>query len=389
MRQTLDEVLLKGFHADRMIDKYVRANPKWSADERKLFAESIYDILRHKRKIEFAAESEEILLLVATYFIHHGYGLPPRAEFSELDKNKISENMKKSKNNAVEYSLPDWLDHLGAEEFGARWPKLAAALVGEPALYLRTNTLKTQKAALAAALKKESIVADDKFKGDIATPDALEIKDKKNVFVSAPYKQGQFEVQDIGSQFISPLLQVEPNMQVIDACAGSGGKTLHLAALMKNQGQITAMDIKGYKLKDLQLRAEKAGCKILKTQLIDSNKVIKRFENTADRLLLDVPCSGLGVLKRNPDSKWKMQPEQIEELIQTQRHILTEYSEMCKKDGLMVYATCSLLKKENEEQVKWFLSSQAGAKWQLLSEHRVWPDINNSDGFFAAVFKRK
>jgi 16S rRNA (cytosine967-C5)-methyltransferase len=395
LRQTLDEILLKGYHADRMIDKYVRANPKWSSDERALFAHSVYEILRHKRLLEFLSESPEILPLAAVYFLKEGYKLPPRAELADLDFDRIQQRLRMQKPLEVESSLPDWLNELGERDFKNRWPRLARELCVPPKLYLRLNRLKTDRERLLSQFKKEKISVLDKIKCQISVPDALEIRPNQNIFVTEAYRQGLFEVQDIGSQFIAPLLQLEPGQTVIDACAGSGGKSLHIVALLKNQGQVIALDIKGHKLKDLQIRADKAGCKILKTQLIDSDeclskpvpKLISQFEKTADRLLLDVPCSGLGVLKRNPDSKWKMSPEQVGELCQTQKKILQSYTRMCKPGGITVYATCSLLRQENEEQIAGFL--QQSPAWELLSEQRVWPDENSSDGFYAAVLRRK
>lgn len=387
VRQTLDETLLKGYHADRMIDKYVRANPKWSADERRLFVVSVYAILRHKRLLEFLSESTETLLIAAVYFLKEGFKLPPRAELADLDLMKIQELEKLQKPASIEYSLPDWLYEIGEKDFKTRWPRLALELCQEPRQYIRVNRLKTDKLGLLNQFKKEKISVVDKIKCQITVPDAIEIKNQQNVFVTEAYRQGWFEVQDIGSQWIAPLLQLEAGQSVIDACAGSGGKSLHIVSLLKNQGQVTAMDIKGHKLKDLQLRAEKAGCEILETQLIDSDKVIARLEKTADRLLLDVPCSGLGVLKRNPDSKWKVEASQLTELGRTQQKILQDYTKMCKVGGLVVYATCSWLTRENEDQIKWFLNKHSG--WELLSEQRAWPDENSSDAFYAAVLRRK
>ena len=194
-------------------------------------------------------------------------------------------------------------------------------------------------------------------------------------------------MQDAGSQSIAALLQVQSGHNVVDTCAGSGGKSLHLAALMQNKGKILAMDIHDWKLQDLKERAARAGATILETKLIDSAKTIQRLENSFDRVLIDSPCSGLGVLRRNPDTKWKLDLEQIKTVCELQKDILNRYSKLCKPGGIMVYATCSILKCENEEQVKQFLISAAGKKWSLLSEHRIWPHIHGFDGFYAAVMK--
>jgi 16S rRNA (cytosine967-C5)-methyltransferase len=161
---------------------------------------------------------------------------------------------------------------------------------------------------------------------------------------------------------------------------------LHLAALMKNKGRIIAMDVEQWKLDELQKRARRAGVSNLEPRLIDSSKVIKRLENTADRLLLDVPCSGMGVLKRNPDAKWKLSAAFISEVQLTQAKILNDYSKVLKPGGFMVYSTCSVLPSENEKQVENFLASQDG-KFSLVEEQHVWPS-DGFDGFYMALLKR-
>jgi 16S rRNA (cytosine967-C5)-methyltransferase len=186
---------------------------------------------------------------------------------------------------------------------------------------------------------------------------------------------------------IAPFLKVDPGMRVIDACAGAGGKTLHLAALMKNKGRIIAMDVEGWKLEELQKRARRAGVSNLETRVIESSKTVKRLENSADRLLLDVPCSGLGVLKRNPDAKWKLSPEFISEVKELQQHILEDYGTMLKKDGLMVYSTCSVLPSENEEQVEKFLEKTSG-NFELVEQKHSWPS-DGFDGFYMALLRKK
>lgn len=386
--QGLTEVYEKSKHADRVIDKYFRANPKWSADEKKLFAESLYDIVRHKRWLEFVADSEDIWKTIGCHFLKIGYKLPIRKEFQGLGPETLKSREKLEKPPAVEYSVPDWIYELGRAEFAERWPKILAALNETPQVYVRTNLLKTNVDKLLADLKREQIKCEKLNLKNLNTSDAIKILDRKNLFATNSYRDGNFEMQDAGSQCIAPLLQLTSGHKVVDACAGSGGKTLHIAALLNNQGSVLAMDVQGHKLRDLAERAQKAGAKIVKTQLIESNKTIEKLQNQFDRVLLDVPCSGFGVLKRNPDSKWKSSPEELQALVKTQQDILLNYSQMCKPEGLMVYATCSIFKRENEDQVKWFLSSVQGVKWQLLSEHRIWPDVHGCDGFFAAVFKK-
>jgi 16S rRNA (cytosine967-C5)-methyltransferase len=176
-------------------------------------------------------------------------------------------------------------------------------------------------------------------------------------------------------------------MRVIDACAGAGGKSLHLAAIMKNKGRIIAMDVESHKLEELKKRARRAGVDNLETRLIESSKTIKRLENAADRLLLDVPCSGLGVLKRNPDAKWKLSPEFVSNVRELQQHILTDYSMMLKPGGIMVYSTCSILPSENGKQVEGFIQSNKD-KFELMDEKTCWPS-EGFDGFYMARIKKR
>lgn len=387
LSQALIEVFEKGKHADRMIDKYMRVNKNWKPDEKSFFAEAVYSIVRHKRYLEFASESKDLWPIIAAHLVTKNLKPVIRPEFKNIDMTKISSRMKAQKPAAIEHSFPDWLFELGQKEFSTEWPKIMQSLNKDPSIYLRTNTLKTNIEKLILDLKKEKIEAA-KIKSTLSLPAGLSLKERKNVFSTSAFKNGDFEMQDLGSQSIAPLLMVEPGHNVVDACAGSGGKTLHLAALMKNKGKIVAMDIIGQKLQDLKLRAQRAGATIVETKLIDSPKVIQQLENRFDRVLIDSPCSGLGVLRRNPDSKWKVTPEQIRILNETQKDILLRYSRLCKSGGIMVYATCSLLKSENEEQIQWFLNSTMGQEWSLLSEHRVWPHIHDCDGFYAAVLKK-
>jgi 16S rRNA (cytosine967-C5)-methyltransferase len=201
----------------------------------------------------------------------------------------------------------------------------------------------------------------------------------------AAYQNGLFEIQDASSQLVAPFLQVKPGMMVIDACAGAGGKALHIASLMKNAGKILAMDVEPKKLRELERRAKNAAVEIIQTSVITPEEIIKN-KGKADRLLLDVPCSGLGVLKRNPDAKWKLSAAFIEEIQITQANILKEYAEMLKPEGMMVYATCSILPSENEQQVAAFIAKQPN-KYALLKELRVMPS-QGYDGFYMALIKK-
>jgi len=176
-------------------------------------------------------------------------------------------------------------------------------------------------------------------------------------------------------------------MRVVDACAGAGGKSLHLASLMKNKGQILALDTEEWKLKELKSRAKRNGIQMIETRVIDSNKVIKRLNGTADRLLLDVPCSGLGVLKRNPDTKYKLTQTYLDKVHLLQSQILQNYSRICKKNAYVIYATCSILPSENEFQVQKFLESNP--EFELEEQKSILPSTSGFDGFYMARLRRR
>ncbi|MGL4631582.1 MAG: RsmB/NOP family class I SAM-dependent RNA methyltransferase, partial [Leadbetterella sp.] len=247
---------------------------------------------------------------------------------------------------------------------------------------IRTNTLKTTKQELSKALSQQNIETTEiPF-----AQDGLYLSKRQNVFGLAEFKNGLFEVQDAGSQLISEFLDVHPGQRVVDACAGAGGKSLHIANLLKNKGSIISMDVEQFKLDELKTRAKRNGIFNIETRLIES-KTIKRMHDSADRLLLDVPCSGVGVLRRNPDAKWKLKPEFIAEIQELQYSILERYSKILRSGGKMVYATCSLLPSENQNQIESFLTKNTN--FELLDQKTIYPSEFNSDGYFMALLTRK
>ncbi|MFY0482926.1 RsmB/NOP family class I SAM-dependent RNA methyltransferase, partial [Flavobacterium sp. PLA-1-15] len=247
------------------------------------------------------------------------------------------------------------------------------------------NTLKTTKEKLRAILMDLDIETD--YLKD--QPDALVLKERANVFLTDAFKEGFFEVQDASSQLVAAFLDVKPGMRVVDTCAGAGGKTLHLASLMENKGQLIAMDLYESKLKQLKLRAKRNGAFNIEYRIIDSTKVIKKLQEKADRVLIDAPCSGLGVLKRNPDAKWKLQPEFIDNIRKVQAEVLESYSRIVKPGGKLVYATCSVLPSENQEQVKHFLTTENGKNFTFAKDVKILASESGFDGFYMALLERK
>ena len=382
--QSLQLIIEENKYADKVIEKVLKSNPKWGARDRRFIAETTYDIVRWYRlyKRIGSAQHLEYWKFLAVWCWMNSIPLPNWSEFEEINVDAYEQAQHEIKGiRKLEQSIPDWLDELGEKELGNKWERELAALNDEASVVLRANTLKITQHDLQKILFDDGIetLTLDGFN------DALILETRQNVFIHPSFKEGLFEVQDGASQLIAPFMQVQPGMRVVDACAGAGGKTLHLSALMQNKGKIIAMDTEDWKLDELKKRARRAGAMNIETRKVESSKSIKRLAKSADRVLLDVPCSGLGVLKRNPDAKWKLTLEFIEKVKELQTKILDDYSIMVKPGGFLIYSTCSLLASENEDQVKNFLQRQAGFKF--IEEKRIWPS-DGFDGFYMACLQK-
>ncbi len=381
---SLEAIFDKGYYADKVLERTFKTNPKWGARDRGFVAETVYDMVRWWRLVNEISPGKDYYHLFGAYWIWMGNDLPAWSEFKGLNRGLVVEKSSKIRERAILESIPDWLDELGSAQLGERWSPELHAQNQQAEVVLRVNTLKTDKAHLAALLAEEGA----ETYGLSGYPDALVLRERKNVFRSSFFKKGFFEVQDASSQKVAAALEVEPGMRVIDACAGAGGKSLHLAALMQNKGRILAMDVEDWKLKNTKLRARRGGVSIIETRVITGSKTIKRLKQTADRLLIDAPCSGLGVLRRNPDTKWKLSPEYLEKVVQIQEDLLSNYTKMLKPGGKMVYATCSIIPIENQFQIEKFLNSQAGKGFTLEEEEKVLAHESGFDGFYIAKLQK-
>ncbi len=383
--QILTRTFEENKYADKGIELEFKHNRKWGAKDRKIIAESTYDMLRWWRRLHFylgwdwqeEKTEEDYWRLALVWMQWRGYQKPSWENVEDFDYSSLDKKIKAECEGADKYSLPNELYELGSRELGEDWHEYLDILNGQAPVFLRANTLKIKPEELQEALAAENIETEL-----IENSDALKLVVRKNVFITDAFKKGYFEVQDLGSQSISNFLDVKPGNKVIDACAGAGGKSLHLASLMKNKGKIISLDIHEWKLKELRKRARRDGVDIVECRPIQDTKVIKRLSKKADKLLLDVPCSGLGVLKRNPDTKWKFDLERLEELLNIQKNILQSYSTMVKSGGELVYATCSVLPSENEKQVQIFLTNNTG--WELVAEKKLKPIPSSNDGFYMA-----
>lgn len=383
----LQLIFNKGEYADKQLRKTLKLNPRWGSRDRGFIAETVYDIVRWKRLYAEIGDAhqpfkqEDLFRMFAVWATLKGIKLPDWPQFHNTPTRRIKGRFDElSKIRKYKASIPDWLDELGLKELGKLWEdEIYAQNDGAPVI-LRANRLLTNRNDLIKSLAKENIYAQPVK----ALKDAIKLNERADVFKTETFKKGWFEVQDASSQMVAEMLNPIPGIRVVDTCAGAGGKTLHLASLMQNKGQIIALDIYKKKLIELKRRAKRAKAFNVETRHIENNKVIKKLHKSADAVLIDAPCSGLGVLRRNPDSKWKLTPEFVHKIQNTQQEILQDYSKILKPNGVLVYATCSILPSENTKQIQKFLNSDAGQYFKLIKEQSIFTHQTGQDGFYMA-----
>lgn len=387
--QILEMTFNDGKKADKAIEFTFSTQKKYGKNDRAFIAESSYEIIRYWRLWHYILGREPLYdkkglwEVFGVYWLAKGRSLPNWSEFRDIQKMPLTKKLEQAKQfPEILHSYGDELYQRASKQLGDKWLDIAAAMNTPANLILRVNTLKNSKEELIKLLAKEGIEVTE----SPVAPWALICKQRSNVFQTSLFKEGRFEVQDAGSQLIAEYCNAEPGKFVIDACAGAGGKSLYLAAKMKNKGRIIAMDVEAYKLQELKRRASRAGVHNIQMEVIEGQKSIKKHNNQADILLLDVPCSGSGVLKRNPDAKYKITNSFIYELIEKQKFILQNYSQMLKNGGSLVYATCSILPEENEEQIRNFLNNNGG--FELVEERTIYPNEMGFDGFYMARIQK-
>ncbi|MEP2236850.1 MAG: methyltransferase domain-containing protein [Maribacter sp.] len=379
-------------YADKVVQKVLRYDKRWGSRDRGFIAETTYEMVRYKRLYTEIAEVKapfsrpDLFRMWAVWAVLKGIKLPDWKQIEPTPERRIKGKFDElSQIRKFREAVPDWIDELCEKALGEKlWTEELAKLNQPAEVILRTNTLRTNKEELRKALLDENIVAEPIRGYD----SALKLVERANVFVTQAFKNGMFEVQDASSQLVAEFLDVEPGQRVVDTCAGAGGKSLHLAALMENKGQLISMDIYGSKLKELKRRARRNGAHNIEVREIDSTKVYKKLYGSADRVLIDAPCTGLGVLRRNPDSKWKMKPEFLDKIVKTQHEIIRNYSKIVKPGGKMVYATCSILSQENSHQVQSFLKSEEGKDFTLVRDKKIYASKSGYDGFYMALLEK-
>lgn len=383
INEVLFSVFSEGKKADKVLEFYFKQNRQWGSRDRATIAEISYDVIRNWRYLWFLNQNEiqlsskNLNQIIGTYLHWRGETIP-----EWLNYRPISIQKREQLPLAIAESYTDEFSQLMSKELKDLWNIEAHALNIPAKVVLRVNTLKIQKHTLQELLANQQISTTSLEE----YPSALIMNSKSNIFQNEYFKQGFFEVQDANSQKVAEFCEVKPGMRIVDGCAGAGGKTLHLAALMNNKGKIIALDVAENKLKELNRRKIRASADNIEIRLIHKN-TIKNLKHSADRVLLDVPCSGTGVLKRNPDAKWKINQEFIEENQKKQEYILNHYSEITKIHGKLIYSTCSILPSENQKQIEKFLKTHPN--FELEEQQTLLPSKTGFDGFFMAKLIRK
>ncbi len=393
--------------ADAVLHYYFRVNRELGSQDRAFVAENIYASLRRKRLLEhlIGPNATPRQLSLATLMKLQGINareLEPLLQEGEAEWLKQLKAIPTSDLPlGVQADLPDWLlEKLQSSMSEAEILTLARGMQQAAPLDLRANTALTSRDEAIYVLNKESeIAAPMPF-----SPLGIRLKSKIALNRHPLFLKGKIEVQDEGSQLIGFLVAPKRREMVVDFCAGAGGKTLLLGAMMQSQGRLYAFDISEKRLNNLKPRLKRSGLSNLHPQLItnENDLKIKRLAGKIDRVLVDAPCSGLGTLRRNPDLKWRQKPEDIAELTQKQAAILVAASRLLKSGGRLVYATCSFLPEENQHIVEAFLAQHTEFKLLDSSEilasqniplntgkyFQLLPHVHGTDGFFAAVMER-
>ena len=407
----LAEVLLFDMPADVKASRYFKANPMLGHRDRGLIAESVFAVLR--RKLEYAQLAQSGTGSLTRRMILLGLadtaGAEPIAATLDADERtwlrRVATIDRSTMPLATRTNLPDWLFAALSERFGEAEVEQIAAVLNRPApLDLRVNTMANSRDEALTAMRAAGLQADP----TALAPHGIRLHGKPALAAQKIFLDGRIEVQDEGSQLLATLVGPKRGELVVDFCAGAGGKTLALGDLMRSTGRLYALDVSAKRLAKLKPRLARSGLSNVHPVLIENERdpKLKRMAGKADRVLIDAPCSGLGTLRRNPDLKWRQTPTTIAELAVKQAGILAAAARLVKPGGRLVYATCSLLRAENQDIVDAFVAAhddfevesaidvltkqgvEPGDRIDSTAVLELWPHRTGTDGFFAAVLKR-
>ncbi len=382
IRSCLSEIIYNNQYSDKAVAALLKEQKLWGSRDRRIAAGIIYDITRnflkysYLRKKAFSEKDSEMDVLIALSLFYEEslqkyLSWTPQFE-SEITSVVLPDYLK--------YSLQEWLYDVIRSDWGEQTEIILKFLDKKASVYLRVNTLRANSNKVRQELERTHL--EYLFHPEVKH--AVEIKSNNQLRRSKAFKEGFFEFQDVSSQFVTLQMGIRPEQTVIDFCAGKGGKTLQIAALMQNTGRLIASDSDLSRLEYLKRRSQRAGLKNL--EIISGQELSKYHNIHADMVFIDAPCSGTGTIRRQSDIKFRLQEEDLKKLIQTQQEILAQTVHLIRVGGKLVYATCSILKSENEKQIEKFLQQNSGFK--LLKSDYILPEQLNGDGFYLAIMEK-
>lgn len=403
----LADVMQKSGPADAKLSAFFREHRELGNKERAFVAESVYGVIRRLSLLTYLADGQDARRLLIAWLLRiQGYSVRDLADTLNKEQQAWAQEIKaKSTDNLspeIQADLPLWLWQKLSQQYPEKEALTIARSMHQSAfLDLRVNTIKSDRERVLARLQSEGA----QVQVTPYSPVGLRLNQRWSIHKHPLFVQGEIEVQDEGSQLLSYILAPKRGEMVADFCAGAGGKSLAIGALMKNTGRIYAFDIAEKRLQNLSARLKRSGLSNLHSQLLSSEQdsKLKRLHGKFDKVLVDAPCSGLGTLRRNPDLKWRQQPSDIEELNQKQMSILNSAAKLVKAGGRLVYATCSILQQENEDIVQAFLAQhedfsllpvqeilqQQQINLEMSDYFKLLPHLHQTDGFFAAILQKK
>jgi len=402
----LADVLTGTGPADAKLGWFFKQNRELGTKDRAFVAESVYGVLRRKSFLAFVSDGEDPRKLLLAWLLRvQGTSMRDLDESLNKQQKEWAQEIKAKTadpaNAAMQADMPEWLWETLAKQYGEEEALVIARSMHLPApLDLRANLVKTTREDVVARFASENTeVALTPY-----SPNGVRMAEKVTISRHKLFTDGKIEVQDEGSQLLAQLVAPRRGEMIADFCAGAGGKSLAIGALMRNTGRIYAFDVSEKRLQNMGIRLKRSGLSNLHSQLITSEQdpKLKRLNGKFDRVLVDAPCSGLGTLRRNPDLKWRQTPQDIIELTAKQSRILARAAKLVKAGGRLIYATCSLLQEENEQIAEAFLAANADYKLvpanEILAQQQIaldtgkylklLPHLHQTDGFFAAVFER-
>ncbi|RBP48580.1 RsmB/NOP family class I SAM-dependent RNA methyltransferase [Arenicella xantha] len=416
--ELLDERAESGYPADRIMAAYFKQRRYIGAKDKAAISEYFYSVLRQQSSLTFLLQSASLptdnrWLMVALLLcagenvaeLYNGEQFSPAAlSASSLGSlEQFDETRLDTAPSYIQLNVPEWLEPKLQAALGERYVDEMHAMNQRAATDIRVNTLKATREELVAELEKVGFATEL----TALSPWGIRFSTRVALFNTDMFRRGWFEVQDEGSQLLALLSAASPGQTIVDFCAGAGGKTLAMAAMMQNKGSLYACDVHSKRLEQLGKRKKRADIHNIRTHVLSSehDKWVKQHSGRADTVLIDAPCSGTGTWRRSPDSRWNLQPEGLANLVALQHSILDSACRLVKPGGRLLYATCSLLQEENEEQISAFLArnSEFSASTLDLSEllpgnherfvasdhsMRTFPGLSGTDGFFVASLVR-